>query len=406
MATYRVTDPATGRTVKLTGDSPPSEQELTQVFSSLGPATQTPTQPAGPSMGRRGWEALRLPEQMATQVLTPDKPMTSLAPEVSPSMLKTLATGTPRVMEETGRDIGNFLKRISPPVPQDPMTATAERAVAEFVPGLVSRGSLLAMGALKGIQIAKPAIKATGVGIAKGAEALSGLEHKTPGVLVDAANDSSLILSKGKQAAKALYETGKKVGGEVGSALSKISGKKEFVEKAAELAEESKLLPTEALEARKELDGIKKTVTGEFYRKTRDKLDKIAKLAFTEGDAAYQRAVKSEALRSFLPLNKTGGASTFKTTVGAALGGPPILAMSPIVQGATATGIGMAARAAAPLVNNPAIAGPALGAIAKVLTDAKAKEFVKKAKNDPELARKLAHREGYTWEGKENWTPR
>src|SRR3990167_7698930 len=33
MATYRVTDPETGRTVRLTGDSPPTEQELEQVFT-------------------------------------------------------------------------------------------------------------------------------------------------------------------------------------------------------------------------------------------------------------------------------------------------------------------------------------------------------------------------------------
>ena len=33
MATYRVTDPETGRTVRLTGDSPPTEQEFEQVFT-------------------------------------------------------------------------------------------------------------------------------------------------------------------------------------------------------------------------------------------------------------------------------------------------------------------------------------------------------------------------------------
>jgi hypothetical protein len=46
MPTYRATDPSSGRTVKLTGDSPPTEQELEQVFSSIGGAvprgTSTP----------------------------------------------------------------------------------------------------------------------------------------------------------------------------------------------------------------------------------------------------------------------------------------------------------------------------------------------------------------------------
>jgi len=35
MPTYKVTDPQTGRTVKLTGDSPPTEQELEQIFAQL-----------------------------------------------------------------------------------------------------------------------------------------------------------------------------------------------------------------------------------------------------------------------------------------------------------------------------------------------------------------------------------
>ena len=36
MGTYNVTDPITGQKVKLTGDSPPTEQELTEVFAKLG----------------------------------------------------------------------------------------------------------------------------------------------------------------------------------------------------------------------------------------------------------------------------------------------------------------------------------------------------------------------------------
>lgn len=39
MPTYRITDPATGRTLKLTGESPPSEDELNQIFSSTGEGT-------------------------------------------------------------------------------------------------------------------------------------------------------------------------------------------------------------------------------------------------------------------------------------------------------------------------------------------------------------------------------
>ena len=35
MPTYIVTDPETGKKVRLTGDSPPTEQELEQIFASL-----------------------------------------------------------------------------------------------------------------------------------------------------------------------------------------------------------------------------------------------------------------------------------------------------------------------------------------------------------------------------------
>ena len=45
MPTYKVTDPQTGKTVSLTGDSPPTEQELGDIFSQVA-TTQQPTEPA------------------------------------------------------------------------------------------------------------------------------------------------------------------------------------------------------------------------------------------------------------------------------------------------------------------------------------------------------------------------
>jgi hypothetical protein len=40
MPTYKVTDPETGATVNLTGDSPPTEQELVEIFASIKPQPQ------------------------------------------------------------------------------------------------------------------------------------------------------------------------------------------------------------------------------------------------------------------------------------------------------------------------------------------------------------------------------
>ena len=36
MPTYRINDPSTGKTIRLVGDSPPTEQELEEVFKSVG----------------------------------------------------------------------------------------------------------------------------------------------------------------------------------------------------------------------------------------------------------------------------------------------------------------------------------------------------------------------------------
>lgn len=50
MATYKVTDPVTGKTLRLTGDAPPTEQELEQVFASVRPSAEparTPDRPQG-----------------------------------------------------------------------------------------------------------------------------------------------------------------------------------------------------------------------------------------------------------------------------------------------------------------------------------------------------------------------
>lgn len=44
MPTYKVTDPATGKTLRLSGDSPPTEQELTQIFGSVSSTAKKPGQ--------------------------------------------------------------------------------------------------------------------------------------------------------------------------------------------------------------------------------------------------------------------------------------------------------------------------------------------------------------------------
>lgn len=77
MPTYKITDPATGKTVRLTGDSPPSETELNQIFSNIhgtkksapSPASKqsTPTPAAAPETSM--WS--RFKNQLSNDVAEP-----------------------------------------------------------------------------------------------------------------------------------------------------------------------------------------------------------------------------------------------------------------------------------------------------------------------------------------------
>lgn len=67
MPTYRVTDPASGRTLRLTGDAPPTEQELDEVFKSL-PAAPTPTIAEMRRREEQGMVSALPAEQVQTQV--------------------------------------------------------------------------------------------------------------------------------------------------------------------------------------------------------------------------------------------------------------------------------------------------------------------------------------------------
>src|SRR3990172_6839884 len=59
MPTYRVNDSVSGKTFDLTGDSPPTEQELEQIFSDMGnaPSEPTPAPAARPEGKVPAWAA-------------------------------------------------------------------------------------------------------------------------------------------------------------------------------------------------------------------------------------------------------------------------------------------------------------------------------------------------------------
>jgi len=75
MPTYRVTDPISGKTVRLTGDSPPTEQELEQVFSEISGPRGPVEEVSGPRMAMDAFNAVTggsVP-QMYDRAVAPDR---------------------------------------------------------------------------------------------------------------------------------------------------------------------------------------------------------------------------------------------------------------------------------------------------------------------------------------------
>ena len=347
-----------------------SDDEIRQAFKK---------QPSNEGIVQKGWNALTLPEKGANATI---RKLTAIQSGIQNKAAQ--LTGLPIGDEPTG----NLTRDIIAGTPK--LIGEIGQSV---VPGFVSRGSIVTGGLLKGAQMAAPLAKLAGKGIAKGAESISGLEYKTPGILTEAASNPKLLFSKGKESAGPVYEKAKELGGAVRETLVKIPEKVKLVKESLKLAKSGQLNPTEALEARKELAGLKKQVTGEFYRKATQQLNEIAKPVFAEADKIYEQGVRAGELRRLFPVNKGGGTSIMKSTLGTIAGVVPAMAMSPLVQGTVATGIGMGARAAAPLVNNPLTTAAVVEGLK--LTEEKAKEFLRKARGNRDRARKMAEKEGY-----------
>ena len=188
------------------------------------------------------------------------------------------------------------------------------------------------------------------------------------------------MFSKPKEAAKSLYEAGKAAAEKPYSQeflkeLNNIAKNEEYIMKAKTLADEGVLGAAEALEARKAADALKgsRSIRAEFLRSARETFDKIAKTKFSEADKVYKRGVQGEALRNIFPQNKYGGASGFKTALGAAManfpGGKIIAAplLSPALQGLSATGAGIASRQVlSPLTQSKKLSGAAYSSLSGI----------------------------------------
>lgn len=306
-----------------------------------------------------------------------------------------------------GKITGNLpadLARGMPRIIADTMTQVA--------PNFVSKGSLLSGAALEGLGAAAPAIKTMASGLGRQLESASGIAPRAEGSLEAAYKDPTLIFSKGKEEAAPLYRAaqaemkGSNVwkGGMRNGILEMEKGGQnvfrstpenvQIVKKALFALNRGRVLePAEALTARKAVDALhgSKAYSQDVLVPLRAELDAMAKESenIAKADPMFKRGVQGQALRNLLPQNKYGGASAFKmgiapalTALGGAVGGPPGAAtggalaagvLSPAVQGAAATGLGIAERSLDPMVQNPGL-GSSLVAILKSMRKKKKNE--------------------------------
>ena len=232
---------------------------------------------------------------------------------------------------------------------------TAGETLSEVAPSFVSPASIVTSGVMAGakaaLPLAKPLLSTIAKPIQEGAEKLSGLAYRTPDALKKVFERPSLFFGKGIENARKTYEMAKGQS-PVRAEFQELMTKSDFVTKVMEAAKDGTATAEEALEGRKALDSIRKSLSDVGYRKSREVLDLIAKQKFAEADKIYQDAIVSEAIRTLAPFNKTGSPSIVKMTLG---GFKPLLIpfMSPVGQGLIASGLGLTAKTVSSAVQNP-----------------------------------------------------
>ena len=320
-----------------------TKDELNSAVSKAAQQLGTQSEPTNPI--KKAWNALKIPEQMSSSGLNQ---LASMVPKPDPTgnLPMDIIKGTPRIAAET---------------------------LAKTAPGFVSRGSLVASAAIPALKLAAPAVRALGRGLGSQLEEASGIAPKAKGALQAVFNDPNLLTEKGVEEAGQTYNAAKEAAGstarlttELTKTLGKIPDNNEVVSKAMELAEAKDLNPSEAQLARKAVDAMwkSKQYPKEVIDSMRTLFDNIAKSdqGISAADSLYARAVKASVLRNFLPQNKYGGTSAFKTLLLLFGGGNPLKTVadvtlfSPAVQGGASAALGGAARQIAnPLMNSRAL---------------------------------------------------
>lgn len=302
--------------------------------------TQLPVQK--PGLLGQAWQDLKIPEEKSREGL---KMITDTGVKAQNWLAN--KTGLPIGTEPTG-NVARDLAANTPRILGETLTKVA--------PGFVSRGAIVTAGLLRGGGKVAGLLKPAANAVAQAGEDLSGLSNvpvKTPGLLREAYQDPGLFLAPGAQEAGSLYGN---TTNNIRAQLKYTSGPLDFVEKAMEYANNGSLTTDEALAARQELDGIKNSVSGAFYRNARGVLDYIAKQDYSGADEAYVRGLKADALRSFSGINKNGSPSVARSLI-TMLNPKTAIAYTPAVQAAIASGAGLAAKGGAAMTQEmPSVA--------------------------------------------------
>ena len=241
---------------------------------------------------------------------------------------------------------------------------TTGETLSEVAPSFVSPLSIIAGGISSGLRVAKPILKTIGKFTGKTLESTSGLVYKTPGVLGEVVEKPSIFFGKGIEKAKEGYKAIFQESNVRPELSNQLLNFRSYIRKAMNYARTTGISPEEALEGRKAVDALKDTP--DIIRKTtRNFFDLIAKKKFAEADKAYSQAIKSEAVRSFWAVNKSGTPSIIKGGVTTVL---PFTAplFSPLAQGLGAATLGGAKKLVYPALDTSRKAfrtGVGLGAI-------------------------------------------
>ena len=188
------------------------------------------------------WDVLKVPEEKSREGLKMLSGLAKNIPDAKTSSVGTnVALNLPKFALETGLE-------------------TASRVA----PGYVSPLSLVASGTQvigKGASMIPPiarAAKSAGKFIAKGAEEISGLTYKTPGVLGETFRDPSLFFANNLEKAKELYTKATGLAPKIREEIKLAMTKDDQVGKAWQAVKDGTITGDEALEARKTLGSIKK----------------------------------------------------------------------------------------------------------------------------------------------------